>query len=286
MTYEVSGANLGIANGITYTLQSTVAEIFPTSYRYVLVSVWLKPATDDIGAQFSNGGQSGFSVQTLGPQYPNILSSFPEYTNGMISVTVRTAGVIDNGEVNFNASPLPGMVHHLLVSLDSVGQIVQCALDDTVLSVFRSTWTGSGLMEAFSDPSNIKGYRLGGGDAIYCFGDCYAAHTDTFIDLTVTANRRKFINADLTPVDIGLDGSGPIGRSPEIWLSIRTPENTSELLTNRGTGGSDFVPLWDQTPLYCFGPHRSAYVINPVYIGTGQVFSATGQTFSNRHPLE
>ena len=41
----------------------------------------------------------------------------------------------------------------------------------------------------------------------------------TYIDLSVESNRRKFINADEKPVDLGADGSNPTGTTPDIFLS-------------------------------------------------------------------
>jgi len=55
---------------------------------------------------------------------------------------------------------------------------------------------------------------------------------DTFIDITVEANRRKFINSGLKPVDLGSDGSRPTGASPLIYATNGDPS------TNNGTGGN------------------------------------------------
>jgi len=45
---------------------------------------------------------------------------------------------------------------------------------------------------------------------------------DTYIDLSVEANRRKFIDASGNPVFMGLDGSLPTGSTPDIFLSGST----------------------------------------------------------------
>lgn len=54
-----------------------------------------------------------------------------------------------------------------------------------------------------------------------------------YIDFTVEANRRKFIDASGKPVYLGSDGSGPIGTAPLIFLS----GPTADWHTNKGTGG-------------------------------------------------
>jgi hypothetical protein len=57
--------------------------------------------------------------------------------------------------------------------------------------------------------------------------------TTTFIDLTVTANRRKFVTADLRPVYLGVTGEIPTGSAPIMYMS----GDSSTWFTNKGTGG-------------------------------------------------
>ena len=56
---------------------------------------------------------------------------------------------------------------------------------------------------------------------------------DTYIDLSVVANREKFI-LDGAPVDPGSDGATAVGASPLIYLNQNT---LSTWHTNAGTGG-------------------------------------------------
>lgn len=58
-------------------------------------------------------------------------------------------------------------------------------------------------------------------------------NSGTNIDLSVEANRRKFIDASGRPVDLGADGSQPTGSQPEVFLS----GDTANWHTNKGTGG-------------------------------------------------
>ncbi len=55
-----------------------------------------------------------------------------------------------------------------------------------------------------------------------------------FLDLTVTANRRKFISASGKPVDLGSSGALPTGTAPAIFFS----GNAAAFSTNQGTGGA------------------------------------------------
>jgi hypothetical protein len=55
-----------------------------------------------------------------------------------------------------------------------------------------------------------------------------------FIDFSVAANRRKFIDANGKPVDLGSDCSAPTGIAPSVCFS----GDSSGFVTNKGTGGA------------------------------------------------
>ena len=57
--------------------------------------------------------------------------------------------------------------------------------------------------------------------------------TDTYIDITVQANRRKFISAAGKPADLGLDGSKPLGFQPSAYFRQAAPNWEA----NQGSGG-------------------------------------------------
>lgn len=59
-----------------------------------------------------------------------------------------------------------------------------------------------------------------------------------YLDLSVEANRRKFITAEGKPAYLGTDGSKPTGIAPLIYLGIRKNEAAANFATNRGTGGN------------------------------------------------
>jgi hypothetical protein len=58
-------------------------------------------------------------------------------------------------------------------------------------------------------------------------------NTAEFLDITNTANRRKFISAGLAPVDLGATGSLPTGTAPLVFFH----GPTASWHTNDGTGG-------------------------------------------------
>ncbi len=68
----------------------------------------------------------------------------------------------------------------------------------------------------------------------------YYLNFGEFVEFDTESERRKFINADGTPVDLGSDGSTPTGTSPMIYLSLREGETADQFAVNRGIG-ADFT---------------------------------------------
>jgi hypothetical protein len=61
---------------------------------------------------------------------------------------------------------------------------------------------------------------------------------NTYLDITVESNRRKFIDSNGKPVNLGSDGSLPLGVSPLVYLHLDDGEAVANFATNRGTGGN------------------------------------------------
>lgn len=91
--------------------------------------------------------------------------------------------------------------------------------DNNNMSTGNSNWT--------------IGEVYGGGNNYY--GDIADFWLDigTYIDFSVTANRRKFIDSNGKPVYLGSNGNNPTGSSPTIFQSGAT----ATWHTNKGTGG-------------------------------------------------
>ena len=73
------------------------------------------------------------------------------------------------------------------------------------------------------------------GTFIGAFAEYYYA-PGQFVDFSIESNRRKFIDSEGKPVDLGADGSTPTGSSPLIYLSLREGEGAEQFAVNRGTG--------------------------------------------------
>jgi hypothetical protein len=68
----------------------------------------------------------------------------------------------------------------------------------------------------------------------------YLNYSNTFFDLSVTANKRKIITATGKPVNPGANGSLVTGSAPQIYMFQSTLMETDpiDFVTNRGNGGS------------------------------------------------
>ena len=58
------------------------------------------------------------------------------------------------------------------------------------------------------------------------------------LDISIEANRRKFIDADGKPVNLGLTGASPTGTAPLLYLHLDDGETANNFAINRGTGGN------------------------------------------------
>lgn len=81
-------------------------------------------------------------------------------------------------------------------------------------------------------------YGLGQeGFANGCLADLYFA-PGQYLDMSIAANRRKFIDASGYPVDLGADGSTPTGAAPAVFMHLSKTEAPNDFAINRGPGGN------------------------------------------------
>ncbi len=107
--------------------------------------------------------------------------------------------------------------YHLLLAWDtSTGTVTQHINDVSNINSAIST----GVAPDFDSANFSIGSWADPGYASYFsgkFADFYVTLGET-LDMTVTANRRKFIDAGLSPVNLGANGSTPTGNQPEVFL--------------------------------------------------------------------
>lgn len=81
----------------------------------------------------------------------------------------------------------------------------------------------------------VGGFNLAGNRLAANFADLW--FNNSYIDFSMEANRRKFVDVRGKPVWKGLDGSLPTGTAPLIFLRRNVGESADSFLTNKGTGG-------------------------------------------------
>lgn len=120
----------------------------------------------------------------------------------------------------------------LAIDMDATPDVMQLRLDDVDETLDDQSGPNSGQIGlSLGTDWGIGGISGGGSRADVEIADMWL--DDTFLDLDVEANRRKFIDASGKPVGLGSDGSTPTGSQPLIFFS----GPTVTWHNNKGTGG-------------------------------------------------
>lgn len=186
-------------------------------------------------------------------------------------------------------------VHHLLGAWDTNqaagAKLAAFYIDDVFVPPRRKNDSDA----AFTMPLNGLPCGIaslfGGSDYVGGMAELWVDREVLWIDENgriPTATRRKFINADLMPVDLGADGSTPTGTQPMIFLS----GDADAFVVNKGSEEFTLVngPLTDADgiePLVAPAGLPSNSVA-PVVSGTaqvGQTLTCTTGTWSGAAPL-
>lgn len=181
--------------------------------------------------------------------------------------------LLDLGTVSLN-NDTSGW-HHVMASWDLSDPGKRHIYLDGVADMEMVSWTGhtNGSIQ-YSSPfytigTNTPGVEMwNGGLADFWFD------ANTYVDLSVEANRRKFIDADGNPVYLGANGSLPTGSAPDIFLSGAT----DSWHTNKGTGGG-FTENGALTE--AAGPNSSACIITDGSMSVADSYSNIAETQDN-----
>jgi len=192
--------DLGIGEGPTGTL-----------------SVWIKSAVDGtLGVILCNAGNANaglyFAKYTTNVFYLRLRNSGPAIIVSAVAGQILSS----DGWVHFLASwDTANLKFHWYRNDVSISTIVPSST--TNVDYDYGTW-------AIGDENNGGGRFNGDMSELYFSTD--------YIDLTVEANRRKFISSTRKPVSLGLTGSLPTGNQPLIYFPYGDPTD------NHGTGGN------------------------------------------------
>jgi hypothetical protein len=121
---------------------------------------------------------------------------------------------------------------HVLAAWDLANQIAYLYIDD----VDDESIGDSIAVNDTIDYTRTNHY-IGGSPVGNRFDGCISEfyfNMAEFLDISVEANRRKFINAAGDPVDLGSDGSTPTSTAPIVYQN----GDFTNFETNQGTGGN------------------------------------------------
>lgn len=216
MTYALAPVYF---SGSPIVWQNTGLSGFPATYSTGLLSTWLcldNPASTVI---LYLGGNFGGLVINVQPT--------------AIAVAMRAGNTLIGGGTFTPAVSLYGVRFNLLISWDSINQKLQVYANNAAVPG-TPTWPSPQAIDIDTYES-IWGVQ-GGTCSI---ADLWASNTAAFVDLSVAANRQKFIYYDLLPADVGSTGQNPTGSTPPIFLHEPIASfNAADFALNLGTGGA------------------------------------------------
>jgi len=188
--------------------------------KEVTVSYWMKVAADGPTLTVLNNPTASASVLASRNGNNKAIVQFNTSAGGIAwyIVPTQTTKIVD------------GWVH-VLASGSTATSVSSMYIDDVLVVPSDSGMVADALIdftksEWFVGAAVTTASKFNGDLAELWFDD-------VFIDLSVVANRRKFITSTLKPVNLGSDGSTPTGTAPLIYLS----GDTATWHTNKGTGG-------------------------------------------------
>jgi hypothetical protein len=123
---------------------------------------------------------------------------------------------------------------HLLASWDLAAGAAHLYINDT--SDVDSNSTVNDTIDYASGNVAVGAAVAGGNPWHGAMAELWFA--GTYMDLSSSSNRRKFIDANGNPVDLGYTGAIPTGTQPALFLRSAIGQAASVFATNKGAGGN------------------------------------------------
>ncbi len=219
--------NAGISSGAVHLDGSTWLQNFGLiagDSNMLLASYWYR-STYDIGA--------GGAPVWVGNPNANMLQNF---TTGTFLGSLDTLNSLAFGST---ITPANDVYHNILIAADTVSLIGKIFIDDIDVSDLPTIVGASFTMQA-SGFSFAIGSDTFDNNVIMDFADFWWG-LGQFMDLTVEANRRKFITAAGKPANLGSDGSTPTGIAPTIYLHKAPGDDPVTFANDKSGNGNNFT---------------------------------------------
>lgn len=188
-----------------------------------ILSYWISPDVST-GDPFSAGPRQGGAATPIGENTQSVMKAFD------------STGTVLNGAYT---APAIAAWHHILIAWDvsaAYFKVFKDGVDVTGASTInnRNLKWGSVTEWIIGEyiPSDGNGSKIDAGLAEFYFAP------GQFLDITVSANLRKFRTSDGKPANLGSTGSSPTGSVPLIYLHLDPGETVSNFAINRSSMGN------------------------------------------------
>jgi hypothetical protein len=151
--------------------------------------------------------------------------------NQILFTWVDTGTTVRHSMITTNAPMVDERWHHIMIAVDHSVPTQLMYIDDVPATKTDTTNDNTGSM-GWVQTDLTLGARVGGSSKQDADWADFVMD-DIFLDISVIANRRKFIDASGNPVDIGTDGTTALAASPLICIT----NAFGTFHTNNGTGG-------------------------------------------------
>lgn len=197
-----------------------------------------------------------------------------ENSNRIAIVGVNAAGTTVLSRLTYQIRPRPQWIH-FLASWDLNASITHFYVNDFDGNIGAAP-TNSDIDYTVADWA--VGAQANGGTQITGSLAEFFFKMGVYLDLSVEANRRKFITAKRKPANLGADGTLPGLGTPDLFFRNPKGGAASDFVTNRGTGGA--FSLTGSLDLASSSPTTTEVVTKsvPVRLGTGDILRRTGLT--------
>lgn len=188
----------------------------------LLISFWFNIlGGDDAGQVLLQSGSNNVQVQRSSANKFSILLRTVTPTSIWAFTTDTLYDTVNN----------PGWHHFLMAAELDVTPVGQLFIDDIAASITETVAPTAGDIEWVDQNWGFGASSAGAGKYTGDMAEVYA--TNEYLDISQVSNRRKFIDANGFPVDLGAGGITPTGTVPLLLFSGAT----GTWHTNDGSGG-------------------------------------------------
>ena len=199
--------------------------------KLISTSIWIKIVTF-VGGDY---------ITTFGADYFRVVL---DGTDELRISGKNAAGDVILNAVTTDANLVTGTWYNILISIDLASSSNRnIYINDIAPSITWTTYTND-TMDFTKTPFTIAGDSSNNNRINAAFQDFWLLD-DTYIDFSVTANRRDFISASGKPVMPGVGGVRPLnGTDPRIFIVSQSNfdddiSSPSQDLTNQASGQTD-----------------------------------------------